>query len=212
MQYIRSPGCILPFHQLHGDKVAPVAAVEQDDTVRWSGLELEEQVHGSVGLQRSQAQVATLGFESHWVGNDGAHAEACVQLTVVDVAVLAQVDVEQAVEPEALQVADEAGRDVRDKTPLSHHTCLDIVELQASMVTHHLTCNPSKVGTRGEERKKGSYTLPSLICLMLHTLWLCSNTVFHPYWRRFGIFPIIITILILKVVFCWKPKWYRQHD
>lgn len=174
-QSIRPSGRVLPFHQLHGDEVAPVAAVEQDDAVRRGGLELEEQVHGGVGLQRGQAQVATLGFEGHRVGDDGAHAEACVQLAVVDVAVLAQVDVEQAVEPEALQVADEAGRDVRDKTALGHHTRLDVVELQASMVAHHLTCNPSRLGQEGKKEKKAAI-------LFLPPTSNCSSSIFYYFF------------------------------
>lgn len=115
-------------------------------------------MHGGVGLQRGQAQVASLGFEGHRVGNDGAHPETCVQLAVVDVAILAQVDVQQAIEPQALQVADEAGRDVCDETALGHHARLDVVKLQASMITHHLTCNPSRLGQEGKKEKRQLYS------------------------------------------------------
>lgn len=86
-------------------------------------------MHGGVGLQGRQAQVTALGFERHGVCDDGTLAEACVELAVIDVAVLAQVDVEHAVKLEALQVTDEAGGDHRDETALRHHARLDVVEL-----------------------------------------------------------------------------------
>lgn len=89
-----------PFHQLHSDEVVPVSRVEDDEAVWRRGLELEEQVHGGVGLQRGQTQVAALGLEGHRVSDDGADAEASVQLTVIDVSVLTQVNVEHAVKPE----------------------------------------------------------------------------------------------------------------
>ena len=94
------PACELsPFHQLHGDEVVAVARVEEDEAVGGGGLELEEEVHGGVGLQRGQRQVAALGPKGHGVSDDVAHAEAGVELAVVDVAVLTQVDVEHTVEP-----------------------------------------------------------------------------------------------------------------
>lgn len=86
-------------------------------------------MHGRVGLQRGQTQVAALGFEGHGVCDDGAHPKACIKLAVVNVAVLAQVYVEHAVELEALQVADEAGWDVGDEASLCHHARLYVVEL-----------------------------------------------------------------------------------
>lgn len=92
-----------PFDQLHGDEVVPVAAVEDDEAVGRGGLELEEEVHGGVRLQRGQAQVAALGLEGDRVGDDEAHAEAGVELAEVDIAVLAHVDVLHAVKLEALQ-------------------------------------------------------------------------------------------------------------
>lgn len=60
-------------------------------------------MHGGVGLQGGQAQVAALRLEGHGVGDDEAHAKAGVQLTEVDVPVFAHVDVLHAVELEALQ-------------------------------------------------------------------------------------------------------------
>ena len=131
-----------PFHQLHCYEVIAVSTVEEDEAVGRGGFELEEEVHGGVGLQGGQAQVAGLGLEGHRVGDDGSHAEAGVELAEVDVAVLAQVNVEQAIELEALQVPDEAGRDDGDKAPLCHHARLNVVELQARVVARHLTCKP----------------------------------------------------------------------
>ena len=93
-----------PFDQLNSDKVVSVAAVEQYESVRGGGFKLEEQVHGGVGLQGGQAQVAALGLEGHRVGDDEAHAEAGVELAEVDVAVLTHVNVEHAVELQALWV------------------------------------------------------------------------------------------------------------
>lgn len=95
-------GAHSPFDQLHGDEVVPVAAVEDDEPVRWRGFELKEEVHRGIGLQSGQAQVAALGLEGHGVGYDEAHAEAGVQLAEVDVPVLAHVDVLHAVELQAL--------------------------------------------------------------------------------------------------------------
>lgn len=91
-----------PFHQLHRDEVVPVSAVEEEEAVGRSGFELEEEVHGGVGLQRGQAQVAALRLKRYGVGDDEAHAEARVQLAEVDVPVFAHVDVLHAVELEAL--------------------------------------------------------------------------------------------------------------
>ena len=99
---LKSSLSLSPFDQLHGDEVVPVSAVEDDEAVRRRGLELEEEVHCGIRLQRGQAQVAALGLEGHGVGDDEAHAEARVQLAEVDVAVLAHVDVLHAVELEAL--------------------------------------------------------------------------------------------------------------
>lgn len=89
-----------PFHQLHSDEVVPISRVENDEAVWRRGLELEEEVHGGVGLQRGQTQVAALGLEGHRVSDDGSDAEASVQLTVINVSILTQVNVEHAVKPE----------------------------------------------------------------------------------------------------------------
>lgn len=59
-------------------------------------------MHGGVGLQSGQAQVAALRLEGHGVSDDEAHAEASVQLAEVNVPVFAHVDVLHAVELEAL--------------------------------------------------------------------------------------------------------------
>lgn len=67
-----------PFDQLHSNEVVPIAAVEDDETVRRGGFELKEEVHCGIGLQSGQAQVAALGLEGHRVSDDEAHAEAGV--------------------------------------------------------------------------------------------------------------------------------------
>ena len=128
-----------PFDQLHDYEVAPVSGVEQHQAVGRGGLELEEEVHGGVGLQRGQRQVAAFRSKRHRVGDDVAHAEAGVELAEGDVAVLALVQVGQAVEAQALQVADEVGRHHGDEAPLRHDARLDVVELQARVGAGHLT-------------------------------------------------------------------------
>lgn len=97
--------CIIcsPFHQLYCDEVVPVSTVEEQEAVGRRGFELKEEVHGGVGLQSGQAQVAALRLEGYGVGNDEAHAKAGVQLTEVDVPIFAHVDVLHAVELEALR-------------------------------------------------------------------------------------------------------------
>lgn len=57
-------------------------------------------MHGRVGLQGGQAQVAALGFEGDRVSNYGADPKAGIELAKIDVTVLAQVDVEHAVKSE----------------------------------------------------------------------------------------------------------------
>lgn len=93
-----------PFNHLHSDEVAAVSTVEHYESVRRGGLELEEQVHGGVGLQGGQPQIAALGLEGHRVSNDGAHAKAGVELTEVNVSILTHVNVEHTVELQALGV------------------------------------------------------------------------------------------------------------
>lgn len=88
-----------PFDQLNSDKVVSVSAVEQYEAVRGGGFKLEEQVHGGVGLQGGQPQIAALGLEGHRVSNDGAHAKAGVELTEVDVSVLTEIYIQHTVEP-----------------------------------------------------------------------------------------------------------------
>lgn len=94
-------------------------------------------MHGCVSLQGGQAQVAALSLECHRVSYNVAETEACLQLAVVNVAVLAQVDVEHPIEHEALQVPDEAGGDDGDVALLCHDPRLNVVELQAGMITNH---------------------------------------------------------------------------
>lgn len=115
-----------PFDQLHGDKVVPISAVEEDEAVGRGGFELEEQVHGGVRLQGGQAQVAAFGLESDGIGDNEAHAEASVELAEIDVAVLAHVDVLHTVELEALgrgrtefSINDKGSSTMRKKKKLS---------------------------------------------------------------------------------------------
>ena len=94
-------------------------------------------MHGRISLQGGQAQVAALGLECHRVSYNVAETKACFQLAIVNVTILAQVNVEHPVEHEALEVANEAGGDDRDVPFLRHDPCLDIVELQAGVITNH---------------------------------------------------------------------------
>lgn len=128
-----------PFDELHDDEVVAVAAVVEDEAVRGRGLELEEQVHGVIRLKRAERHVAGARLEGHRVGDDVLEADHGVQLAVVDVAVLAQVDVGHAVKHQALQVADEVGGHGGEVTLLGDDPCLDVVELQLGVVTWDLT-------------------------------------------------------------------------
>lgn len=92
-----------PFDQLHSNKVIPVTAVEDDETVRGGGFELKEEVHCGIGLQSGQSQVAALSLESHRVCDDEAHAKVRVELAEVNVSILAHVDVLHTIELEALR-------------------------------------------------------------------------------------------------------------
>lgn len=94
-------------------------------------------MHGCISLQGGQAQVAALSLERHRVSYNVAQTKACLQLAVVNVPVLAQVNVEHPVEHEALEVANEAGGDDGYVPFLCHDACLDVVELQAGMITNH---------------------------------------------------------------------------
>lgn len=94
-------------------------------------------MHGCISLQGGQAQVAAFSLECHRVSYNVAETKARLQLAVVNVPVLAQVNVEHPVEHEALQMANEAGGDDRDVAFLCHDPRLDVVELQAGMITNH---------------------------------------------------------------------------
>ena len=82
----------LPLDQLNGNEVVAITAVEEDEAVSGRGLELKEEVHGGVGLEGGQAQVAALGLEGDRVGDDVPQSKASLQFAVVDVSVFAQVD------------------------------------------------------------------------------------------------------------------------
>lgn len=94
--------CYSPFDQFHSDEVVSISTVEDEETIRWCGFELKEQVHCGVRLQSSQAQVTALRLEGYRVSDDEPHAETRVQFTEVDVAVFAHVNVLHAVKLQAL--------------------------------------------------------------------------------------------------------------
>lgn len=100
----------LPFDQLHHDEVTSISRVVKYQPIGVGCLELEEKVHGSVGLQCGEGQITRLSQKSYRVGNDVPHAEPSVKLAVGDVSVLALVQIENPVEGQRLQVADEIGR------------------------------------------------------------------------------------------------------
>lgn len=97
-------------------------------------------MHGGIGLEGGKGQVAALGLESDRVSYDVPQPKPSFQFTVVNVPIFAQINVEQAIEHEALKMANETGRDHRDVTLLRHDTSLNIVELQAGVVSYHRTC------------------------------------------------------------------------
>lgn len=151
-RFIKSESCfsseeVSPFDHLHHDEVATISRVEEDQAVRTGGLELEEQMHGSVGLQSGEGQVAGLGQKGDGVGDDVPQAESSVQLAVGDVSVLALVQIQHPVEGERLQVTDEVGRHHGDETALRHDARLDVVELQAGVGAGHVTCRRRNVTT-----------------------------------------------------------------
>jgi len=126
-------------------------------------------VHGGVGLEGGQAQVAALGLEGDGVSDNVPQSKTSLQFAVIDVAIFAQVNVEQAIEPEALQVANETGRDNGDVTLLCHDSGLDIVEFQAGMVPHHRTYQRH----RGDSRKLSHFVTAHLLYLLgFHTKYL----------------------------------------
>lgn len=53
-------------------------------------------------------------------------------------------------------MADEAGWDAGDVAALGHDACFDVVELQSSVITHHLACR--RGGWRGWVEKKDKKT------------------------------------------------------
>lgn len=59
-------------------------------------------MHGCVSLQGGQAQVAALSLECDRVSYDVAEPKARLQLAIVNVTVLAEVNVEHPIEHEAL--------------------------------------------------------------------------------------------------------------
>lgn len=101
-------------------------------------------MHGGVGLEGGKGQIAALGLKSDRVSNDVPQSETSLQFTVVDVPIFAQINIEQAIEHEALKMTNETGRDHRDVTLLGHDTSFNVVELQAGVVSHHCTCKAEK--------------------------------------------------------------------
>lgn len=96
-------------------------------------------MHGVVGLQGGERHVAGARLEGDGVGDDVLEADHGVELAVVDVAILAQVNVRHAVEGQALEVPDEVGGHHVHEALLRHDARLDVVELQLGVVARHLT-------------------------------------------------------------------------
>lgn len=96
-------------------------------------------MHRVVGLQRGQRDEAGARAEGDRVGHNALIADDGVELAVVDVAVLAEVDVRHAVQRQALKMADEIGGHGRYEALLRHNTRLHIVKLQLGVVARHLT-------------------------------------------------------------------------
>lgn len=96
-------------------------------------------MHGGICLESGKAQVAALGLKGDRVSNDVPQSKTSLQLTVINVTIFAQVNVEQAIKHEALQVPDETRGDNGDVSFLCHDTSFNIMELQASVVSHHRT-------------------------------------------------------------------------
>ena len=90
---------------------------------------MKEQVHGVVGLQSGQGHVTGARLEGHWVCHYALVANHSIQLAVVNVPVLAQVDVGHAVEGQTLQVPDEVGGYSRHVELLCDDACLNVMEL-----------------------------------------------------------------------------------
>lgn len=96
-------------------------------------------MHGVIGLKCGQRDEAGARAEGDGVGHDALVADDRVELAVVDVAVLAQVDVGHAVQRQALEVADEIGRHGGHEALLRHNARLHIVKLQLGVIARHLT-------------------------------------------------------------------------
>lgn len=128
-----------PFNQLYHYEVIAVSPVVENKAIGGCCLELHEEMHGVVGLQRGQCDETGAWAEGHWVSHDALIANNSVELAVVNVAVLAQVDVGHAVQRQALKVADEIGGHSRHEALLRHNARLHIVELQLGVVARHLT-------------------------------------------------------------------------
>ena len=95
-------------------------------------------MHGDVGLQGGEGQIAGLRCESHRIGHNVPHAEPSIQLAVGDVSVLALVQIQHPVEGEGLQMADKVGRHHGDEPPLCHDPRLNVVEFQAGVGACHV--------------------------------------------------------------------------
>lgn len=128
-----------PFNQLYYYEVIAISSVVQDEPIWWSGLKLEEQVHGVVGLKRGQGHIARSGLEGHRVCHDAPVADHGIQFAVVDVAVLAQVNVGHAIERQTLQVSNEVGGHSGHIALLCDDARFHIVELQLRVVSSDLT-------------------------------------------------------------------------
>lgn len=149
---IITPHCGLsssPFNQLYDYEVVAVSPVVENKAVGRRCLELHEEMHGVVGLQRGQSDEAGARAEGDGVGHYALIADNGIELAVVDVAVLAQVDVGHAVQRQALKVADEIGGHGRYEALLRHNTRLHIVELQLGVVARHQTW--WRVNFKGED-------------------------------------------------------------
>lgn len=128
-----------PFNQLYHYEVIAVSPVIENKAVGGRCLELHEEMHGVVGLQGGQRDETGAWAEGDRVGHDALIANNSIELAVVDVAILAQVNVGHAIQRQALKVADEIGGHGRYEALLRHNTRLHIVELQLGVVTRHLT-------------------------------------------------------------------------
>lgn len=142
-------------------------------------------MHGGVRLEGGQAQVAALGLEGDRVSNDVPQSKTCLQLTVINVTIFAQVNVEQAIEHEALQVPNETGGDNGDVAFLSHDSSFDIVEFQAGMVPHHCTYEHHK----GDTNKSPCFVMASSLYLLgVHAKYsLPENKILNVVWSQCGL-------------------------